>query len=59
MEVKRCERVELPKWLRQAESQAGEGATPVVAYRQNGQPWRAVVPLGWLLELLDERQARG
>lgn len=57
MEVKRCERVELPKWLRQAEAQAAEGTTPVVVYRQNGQPWRAVVGLDWLLALLDERKA--
>jgi hypothetical protein len=54
IEVKRCERIELPKWLRQAEGQAGEGVTPVVVYRRSHEPWRAVVPLDYLLGLLKE-----
>lgn len=55
LEAKRCERVELAKWLRQAEHDA-RGRVPIVAFRQNRQPWRAVVPLVWLLKILAERR---
>lgn len=52
VEVKRCERYELPAWERQADEAAGDD-TPIVFYRRNGEPWRAVVPGAWLAELLD------
>jgi len=54
-EVKRTEKIHLPAWLRQAEDCAEEGETPIVAFRQSHQPWRAVVPLEWLLELLADK----
>lgn len=38
-EVKRRERLEMLKWCRQAESEAG-GDMPVVFWRPNGEPWR-------------------
>jgi hypothetical protein len=43
-EAKRCEREDLPAWWKQAVEQAGE-RTPVLLYRANRQPWKAVVPV--------------
>lgn len=51
IEAKRCEAPRVTAWLRQAERDA-KGRVPVVAYRRNREPWRAVVPLEWLLALL-------
>lgn len=39
VEVKRHEKLALPKWIRQAVEQAGPGQVPVLAYRQNQKPW--------------------
>ena len=50
IEVKRCERIELDKWLRQAEHDAG-ALVPVVAFRKSRQPWRVVLPLSEFLRL--------
>lgn len=44
IEVKRQERLNLPKWLKQARDGAG-GKIPVVAYRQNGGQWNCLVDL--------------
>jgi len=55
-EVKRCERLSLPEWTRQAEMDAKEGEVPVVAYRRSQEPWRASVPLDFLLGLLVDRK---
>ena len=44
IEVKRQERLNLPKWLQQAREGAG-GRVPVVAYRQNGGSWNCIVDL--------------
>ena len=53
IEVKRQERIALPAWLAQTEAAARrDGGTPVVAFRTNGQPWRAVIPLADLIQLL-------
>jgi hypothetical protein len=51
-EVKRAERVKLPEWLRQAESEAPQGTVPVVAFRQNGGRWYAALPLDHFAALL-------
>ena len=46
LEVKRCERLELSAWWRQAEEQAvAEGLIPALAWRQSRQPWRFMVPM--------------
>lgn len=50
-EIKRRERLDLPGWLRQAETEAN-GNAPVVVYRSSGQPWRAVLPFDELARLL-------
>ena len=39
IEVKRCERLNLPRWIEQVREQAREHQTPVLAYRQNEKPW--------------------
>jgi Holliday junction resolvase len=48
VEVKRCERIELTAWLRQAREQAAEGEVPVVAWRRNGHPWRIYLEMDLL-----------
>ncbi len=50
IEVKRREALELAKWLRQAEKDAGD-LVPVVAYRKSREPWRVVVPAAEFLRL--------
>lgn len=52
LEVKRCETLQLPKWLRQAEGDAAEGAKPLVVFRQSKQPWRVVIKLDDFLEIV-------
>jgi Holliday junction resolvase len=52
VEVKRQEVLRLPLWLRQAESDAPAGATPVVAFRQSHGQWYAALPLYRLAALL-------
>jgi Holliday junction resolvase len=48
LEVKRREALELAKWLRQAEKDAGD-LVPVVAFRKSREPWRVVIPAAeWL-----------
>lgn len=44
IEVKRCETLCIGSWWKQAKSQAKEGQTPVLAYRQSRKPWTVVVP---------------
>jgi Holliday junction resolvase len=51
LEVKRAETLKIPMWTRQAEEQAGS-REPVLVYRSNSQPWRAVVRFDYLLRLL-------
>lgn len=52
LEVKRQEVLRLPTWLRQAESEAPAGVTPVVAFRQNNGAWYAALPLEHLAALM-------
>jgi len=51
-EVKRCETLRLPAWLRQAEADA-DSAVPVVAWRTNHGDWYAALKLDDLARLLD------
>lgn len=48
-EVKRCESITAPKWIAQAEAEAG-GAVPVVAFRRSREPWRVIAPAADYLE---------
>lgn len=45
MEVKRCEKLQIPAWTRQAESQAKPDEIPAVIYRSSRERWRILVPL--------------
>lgn len=65
LEVKRQERLRIEEWCQQVEAacttvtpidQEGElgRPVPVVVFRRNGQPWRAVVPVGFLIEAMRE-----
>lgn len=54
LEVKRREALRLDDWCEQVESAAPAGEWPVVVYRRNGQPWRAVVPLALLIKAIRE-----
>lgn len=56
IEVKYRERLELWASLEQAEKDAPPLMEPVLAFRRNHQPWRAVVSLEFLLELLRDRR---
>jgi len=52
IEAKRRETLALPAWCRQIEQHCELGEVPIVAYRQNGQPWRIVMKLEDFLPLL-------
>lgn len=51
VEVKRCEKIAIPAWLRQAEGDAPEGHTPAVVFRKSREPWRIIVPFDHYLSL--------
>lgn len=54
LEVKRCERLQLPAWIEQAErdAQRMNDGVPVVIFRQNRQPWRVCLRLADFLALI-------
>lgn len=52
IEVKRCQTLAVPRWCRQIETAIEPGQIPVIAFRQNGQPWRVVLPLDDFLPLM-------
>lgn len=52
IEVKRQERLALPSWIRQAESDCPDGHQAVVAYRQSREPWRVVMNAHYWMQLL-------
>jgi Holliday junction resolvase len=54
LEVKRREALRMDEWCKQIETAAGPGEVPVVVYRRNGQPWRAVVPIALLINAMRE-----
>ncbi len=51
-EVKRVERLNVPKALRQIEADANPLDVPVLVHRPSGQAWCATLPLDELLPLL-------
>jgi hypothetical protein len=57
-EVKRRESLkEVRKWIAQAERDAENlGRNGIVTFRQNFNPWRCIVPAGFLMELLKIRE---
>jgi hypothetical protein len=52
VEVKRCERLSIPAWCRQAEADCPGGSIPLVVYRSSREPWRVVLTLEHLLHLV-------
>ena len=58
LEVKRCERLNIPAWWLQAVEQAkSAGLVPVLAYRQSRKPWHFVIPLSWITGLSTDETA--
>lgn len=53
VEAKRCERLSIPAWVKQAEDDCPEGCVPLVAFRSSRQPWRVVIGLDDLLNLVE------
>lgn len=54
VESKRQETLHLDRWSRQAETEAQEGATPLVVYRRSREPWRVSLRLEDLLALIGD-----
>lgn len=54
IEVKRHERLQIKEWCKQIEAASEPGDIPIVCFRQNGEPWRAVVPLDFLITAIRE-----
>jgi hypothetical protein len=57
VEVRRRNALRVDAWAREVEAEAkalGTDDLPVVAFRRDREPWRAVVPLDRLLGLLSE-----
>lgn len=57
IEVKRQERLNVPRAFRQIESDANPLDIPVLVHRPSGQDWIASLPLDELLPLLKLREA--
>lgn len=53
-EVKRTEKLQLYKYLKQATDDAGMYEIPVVAYRKNKEDWICILSAKDFLELLDD-----
>lgn len=45
IEVKRCERLDVPSWMRQAYAAARGGEVPVVIFRRSNEAWHVIEPL--------------
>jgi hypothetical protein len=56
IEVKRTERLELWRALKQAEDECGS-KPPVLVFRRNRSPWYAAVPLDYLLSIMAASRA--
>lgn len=52
IEVKRQERLQIMAWCEQVEKVCKPGDVPVVAFRQNGKPWKVTLRLDDFLPLL-------
>lgn len=56
IEVKRCERLNVPEAMHQAEKDAAENTLPVVAHRRNREKWMITLRLDDLLTVLSEKK---
>lgn len=65
IEVKRREKLAIEAWCKQVEASCTVAAdiaedgqvredVPVVVFRRNGEPWRAVVPAKWFIQAMRE-----
>lgn len=54
IEVKRREALRIEDWCKQVEATCGPVDVPVLAFRRNGEPWRCVVPLEWMIDQIRE-----
>ncbi len=54
MEVKRCEKLQIPAWTRQAESQCKPDEIPAVIYRSSREPWRISIPFDRFMDLWED-----
>jgi Holliday junction resolvase len=54
IEVKRREALRIEDWCKQIEACCQPAEVPIVAFRRNNQPWRAVVPMAWLIKQIRE-----
>jgi hypothetical protein len=52
VEVKRQERLDIPKWLRQVREETPEGDVPLLIFRRSREDWQVVIPLDELIELM-------
>jgi Holliday junction resolvase len=53
VEAKRQERLSIPAWVEQAEGDCPDGCVPLVAFRRSREPWRVVIGLDHLLDLVE------
>lgn len=53
VEAKRCERLSIPSWVAQSEADCPDGSVPLVVFRQSREPWRVVLRLDHLLDLVE------
>ena len=56
IEIKRHERLNVPKALRQIENDANKLDVPLLIHRPSRQEWMATLPLGELLALIQLRE---
>jgi hypothetical protein len=50
IEIKRCEKLEHPKWWRQVMAAVSGEEIPVVAFRQNHKEWRYLLPASLMIK---------
>jgi hypothetical protein len=55
IEVKRREKLAIEQWCKQVEATCEGKDVPIVAFRRSGEPWRAVVPMAWLIAAMREQ----
>ena len=55
IEVKRCERLNVPAAMHQAEDDAAENTLPIVAHRRNREKWMITIRLDDLLKVLSAK----
>ncbi len=55
IEVKRCERLNVPAAMHQAEDDAAKNTLPIVAHRRNREKWLITIRLDDLLKVLSAK----